>query len=223
MRSFVLIESIDLNDITNTPYSIADNQLGNEVVDIGEEARKLVDSLCEEGMVPEVNVFFYHVRLFYTTLGEKLIQKFPFNSTFLSDLRVLNPSERLTFKDFPNAIVRFAKILPQLQLCGDETLDILKTEAIDFQMSEEDDLPTETDVDSFWASMHQVKHIASSLPVYPNLLVLVRALLSLPASNADSKRCFSMVRFRGKESFGTYNSWSTSFNEDGDCFDFKPQ
>lgn len=57
LRSFVLIEAIDLNDITNTPYSIADNQLGNEVVDIGEEARKLVDSLCEEGMVPEVNVF----------------------------------------------------------------------------------------------------------------------------------------------------------------------
>ena len=110
------------------------------MVDIGQEARKLVDSLCEEGMVPEVNVFFDHVRLFYITLVEKLIQKFPFNSTFLSDLRVLNPSERLTFKDFPNATVRLAKILPQLQLCGDETMDILKTEANDFQMSEEDEI-----------------------------------------------------------------------------------
>ena len=62
-----------MNDVTNTPYNIADNQLGNEEVDIGEEAWALVDSLCEEGMVPEVNVFFDHVRLFYATLVEKLI------------------------------------------------------------------------------------------------------------------------------------------------------
>ena len=139
-------------------------------------------------------MFFDHVRLFYTTVVDKLIQKFPFNSTFLSELRILNPSDQVTFKDFPNAIVRLAKKLPQLQLCNDETLDTLKTEAIDFQMSDEDDLPSETDVDSFWASMHQVKHITSSTPLYPNLLTLVRALLSLPASNADSERCFSMVR-----------------------------
>ena len=139
----------------------------------------------------------------------------------------MNPSERLTFKDFPNAIIRLAKKLPQLQLCDGETLDTLKTEAIDFQMSEEDDLPTETDVDSFWASMHQIKHIASSSPVYPNVLVLVRALLSLPASNADSERCFSMVRKIDSEKRSYLERTtvaallSMKLNID-DCFNFKP-
>ena len=63
----------------------------------------------------------------------------------MSDLRILNPSDRLTLKDFPNAIAHLAKKLPQLQLCDDETLDTLKTEIINFQMSEEDDLPSEKD------------------------------------------------------------------------------
>ena len=172
-------------------------------------------------------MFFDHVRLFYTTFVDKLIQKFPFNSTFLSDLRILNP-DQLTFKDFPNAIVRLAKKLPQLQLCNDETLDTLKTEAIDFQMSDEDDLPSETDVDSFWGSMHQVKHITSSTPLYPILLTLVRALLSLPASNADSERCFSMVRKIDYEERSHLERTtvaallSMKSNIDGDCFDFKP-
>ena len=55
LRSFVSMEAIDLNDITKTPYSIAANQLGNDEVEISEEERTLVDSLCE-GM-EEVNVF----------------------------------------------------------------------------------------------------------------------------------------------------------------------
>ena len=76
------MDAIDLNDITKTPYSIAANQLGNDEVEMDEEARALVDSLCEEGMEAETNAFFDHVRLFYTTFVDKLIQKFPFNSTF---------------------------------------------------------------------------------------------------------------------------------------------
>ena len=55
LRSFVSMEAIDLNDITRNPYSIAANQLGNDEVEISEEARTLVDSLCE-GM-EEINVF----------------------------------------------------------------------------------------------------------------------------------------------------------------------
>ena len=58
LRSFVHMDVIDLNDFTKTPYHIAANQLGNDEVEIGEQAWTLVDSLCEEGMEPEVNVFF---------------------------------------------------------------------------------------------------------------------------------------------------------------------
>ena len=142
----------------------------------------------------------------------------------MSDLRILNPSERLTYTDFPNAIVCLAKQLPQLQLCDDK-LDALKTEAIDFQMADREDLPGETDVDSFWASLQQ---IGSPTPLYPNLLILARALLSLPASNADSERCFSMVRKINSEERGHLERstvaalLSMKLNTDSNCFDFTP-
>lgn len=61
-------------------------------------------------------------------------------------------------------------------------------------MADERDLPVATQADAFWATMHSIKQIGSPKPLYSNLLILVRALLSLPASNADSEQTFSMVR-----------------------------
>jgi hypothetical protein len=74
--------------------------------------------------------FYGHVRHFYCTFINTLVKKFPFQSTLLSDLRILNPAYHLQYRDFPNAVVRL-KQFPQLQLS--EKLDQLKAEAVDFQ------------------------------------------------------------------------------------------
>ena len=55
-------------------------------------------------------------------------------------------------------------------------------------MADSADLPEHTDVDRLWAALHSVTQIGSTIPLYANLLVLVRALFSIPASNADSER-----------------------------------
>ena len=73
-------------------------------------------------------------------------------------------------------------------------MDQLKTEAFDLQMAGDEDLPGTNDVDNFWARFHQIRSPESTEPTYSTLLVLVRALLALPASNSDNERCFSMVR-----------------------------
>lgn len=83
-----------------------------------------------------------------------LVKKFPFGSIVLSDLRILNPSERRTFKDFPATVVRLAKHFPQLGLSQAEKLEELKTEAIDFYLADPADLPEYTDLDKFWAALH---------------------------------------------------------------------
>ena len=106
---------------------------------------------------------------------------------------MLNPTERLEFQHFPSAVIRLAKIFPQLQLQG-EKLDHLKIEAFDFQMAGPIDLPESNDVDDFWAKLHHIKSLGSTESTYATLLVLVRALLALSVSNADSERYFSMVR-----------------------------
>lgn len=84
------------------------------------------------------------------------------------------------------------KQLPQLQLC--DKLDLLKTKATEFQMAASEDLPKTSDIDVFWEKVHHIKQPVCDEPAYSTLLVLVHALLALPASNADSERCLSMVR-----------------------------
>ena len=44
----------------------------------------------------------------YINFVKTLVKKFPFGSTILCDLRILNPSERRTYKDFPAAVVHLA-------------------------------------------------------------------------------------------------------------------
>ena len=90
------------------------------------------------------------------------------------------------------------------------------------------DLPEDTDVDTFWAAVHGIKLLGSNIPLYANLLVLVRALLALPASNADSERCFSMVRKIDNEERShlqrstVASLLSLKLNTDHNCFDYKP-
>lgn len=121
-----------------------------------------------------------------------LFKKFPFQSTLLRDLRTLNPSERRSFKDFPAAVVHLAKRFSQLDFSETCKLEELKAEAIDFQIADTKDLPTDTDISIFWPDLHKSGSIGTT-PVYAKRLVLVRALLSLPGSNADRERTFSMV------------------------------
>lgn len=67
------------------------------------------------------------------------MKKFPFQSSLLSDLCTLNPIERLAYQDLPHAVIRLAKLFPQLQL--GEKLEQLKKKASDLHMVGDQDLP----------------------------------------------------------------------------------
>ena len=227
LRYFVSPEHIDVGDVTATKYEDCENQVSDDDLEVGDATRTLALELTENGMEHVVSSFFDHVRLFYAAFVTTLIKKFPFKSSLLSDLRVLNPTERLEFQDFPNAVIRLTKLFPQLQLEG-EKLDQLKTEAYDLQMADPEDLPDTNDVDDFWAKLHLIKSPGSTESTYATLLVLVRALLALPASNADSERCFSMVRKIDSEDRShlersTVASLLTlKIDVDESCFNYEP-
>ena len=126
-----------------------------------------------QGYEDVVCKFYDHVRLFFSALVRTLMKKIPFQSTLLSDMFCLNPKERHN-QDFPRAIVNLAKSIPQLKFDEDK-LDMLKTEAIDFQMSGNEDLPDTDDVDEFWAALHEVV----SPPPRLNNIALGRLAMSL--------------------------------------------
>ena len=73
LRCFVKMEVINMDDITMAPYEDVVNQLENADIEVGEEARTLADSLCVDGMEPEVIRFFNHVRLLYSMFVKMLI------------------------------------------------------------------------------------------------------------------------------------------------------
>lgn len=107
-------------------------------------------------------------------------------------------------------------------------MDLLKAEAIDYQMADSSDLPDTDNIDSFWAGMHNVLLLGSNTPMYQHLLTLVRGLLSIPASNADSERCFSMIRKIDSEERSHLNRntiaslLALKVNIDQDCYHFQP-
>ena len=94
-------------------------------------------------------------------------------------------------------------------------------------MAGTEDLPDTNDVGDFWARVHHIRGPGSTEPTYSTLLVLVRALLALPASNADSERCFSMVQKIDSEDrshleHSTVASLLTlKINIDDHCFTFE--
>ena len=93
------------------------------------------------------------------------MKKFPFHSTVLCDLRILNPSERRAYKEFPAAVLRLAKQFPQLGFSTTDKLEELKMEAIDFQMADAADLPEDTNIDT--GDLHNIKQIGSTTPCMP--------------------------------------------------------
>ena len=70
------------------------------------------------------------------------------------------------------------------------TINLLKMEAIDFQMAASDDLPETSDVDVFWENVHRIKR-PGSVECVCNFVDTRSCFAVL---NADSECCFSMVR-----------------------------
>ena len=106
----------------------------------------------------------------------------------------------------------------------------LMEECLDYQLAPASELPTfdeATRLDSFWFAMGDVKLPTGKLR-FRSLSSVAIAALSLPHSNADPERCFSILRKiqtdqRGNLCEKTINSLLTlKFNMDLECFKYSP-
>ena len=169
VRSFVNMDVNDLTDITKTPYNTAANHLGNDKVEVGEEARTLAYSLCEEGMEPEVNLFFDHVRLFYSILVKTLYnQEVPIHLHSLVRLENFESFRASHIQRLPKCSCPSCEEVTSITAVWEA--GGIETEAIDFQMADEADLPQDTSVDAFWASLHDEKKLDQPLQCTPTFL-----------------------------------------------------
>lgn len=127
-----------------------------------------------------VAFFCSAVRCFYEQGVRKMLKIFPLSDKMLQLVPAADPAHKEEFS--AHQIQTLAK---KLNIHTDpEALDGVHTEWIQHQF-DDDSPPSSGDVVSFW-------HQAAS--IYPNLSVVMKALLCVPHSNAQSERAFSMLK-----------------------------
>ena len=110
---------------------------------------------------------------------------------------------------------------------GVELQDQLQRKFLAYQVDDELPAHTSDDLDHFWHTMSQKVDMNGQL-LYPKLSALMKTLLVLPHSNADSERVFSMVRqikteVRSELDNTTVCSLlSAKINQDHKCYECKP-
>ena len=172
-------------------------QLADENLGLGNDTWVYLSGIEEEF---DPKPFYKAVREFYVATLKKMLKKFPFGDSILKDLGIINPDSVSTYSF--STIESLAKRFPQLSLSDSESLDSLREEFMDFKLSPADHPPVSTyksatgekpRAGAFWCEVGKIKTLDSELR-FPSLARLMAGLLSIPASNADSERGFSILR-----------------------------
>ena len=167
------------------------NQLPDENLGVGESTWACLRELEEEY---DLKPFFEAVRSFYVSSIKKMLNKFPFGDTLLKDLGILQPDKTASYP--VSTIISLAKRFPQLGLDNAASLDELREEFLDFSLSPSDlaaDGTMKPKAGSFWVKVGKLRTLDGK-PRFSKLFHLMAGLLSIPVSNADSERGFSLLR-----------------------------
>ncbi len=184
---------------TNLKNLKFDSQLENEHLGIGTETWAAISVFEQER---NTKPFFEAVRKFYVTSIKKMIQKFPFGDSLFRDLEILLPT-KLTSTTTISIALKLAERFPQLEISDTFSLDKLREECLDYTLSSADlptpDMYTAADgierpqIGRYWRKVSQLLTLDRQ-PRFPLLYKLMIGLMTIPASNADAERGFSMLR-----------------------------
>ena len=154
--------------------------------------------LTELESTHDIKPFFTAVRKFYCETINKMHNKFPFDDSLMG---ILQPENTASFSVC--TVFSLAKRFPQLDLGENHILDQLREEFTDFQLPQADlpSLSTYKAADGsekprnglFWSKVGEMKKFDGE-PRFRLLFKLMSGFLSIPCSNADSERGFSMLR-----------------------------
>lgn len=122
-----------------------------------------------------------------------MLAKFPFKDPVISSLRFLNPTTRGCLQ--PSILTDLARRFPSL--IPKDQWDQLEAEFLDFQTIPSMELPNfseDTRTDIFWGEVIAMKNRITNTPRFPLMAKIVRAVMTIPNSNAECERIFSMMK-----------------------------
>ena len=151
---------------------------------IGNSTTALVLHHQDDGC--NVTLFYEGAIKFYITAVKKLLKVYDFRSNILQTLSYLDPVKCQTI---PQST--FDSIEERIPVSFDKAT--VKLEHREFMLDPEVQPEESDDAVTFWLN---ISHLKSPMGEhkYHNLAMLALQLLSIPSSNADSERVFSMVR-----------------------------
>lgn len=150
---------------------------------------------CELLLESESSEFVIEIKStclsFYITALQEMIQRLPYNDEIFRELKFLDPSialreeSRLTFPDLRNLAKRFQ--------ISDITALAYEWRMLPIVFNDADKtLLANLEIDDMWKNILEKKKFNDE-PFFPNLENLVYIVLSLPHSNAEAERIFSIV------------------------------
>ena len=172
-------------DLTAVDYADESNVLSEEDIYIGDNTPALLLHLKEnEGEV--VGQFYQKVIQFYQAFVKKQLKSFEFQSSVLRCLTFLDPDQAQRMP-----LSTYDQIADSVAISFDKHQT--KLEHRDFATDcSVVPTPGENAVDYWYRILHFQSPMGEQR--YKNLATLALQLLSIPASNADSERVFSLVR-----------------------------
>lgn len=180
-------------DITTIKYTDRKNQKSRDDLVIGAETRRYLEKCKkDETMTPEQRTeFFNAVRGYYAVAIKYILDKFPIQDDLLIHAEVADPSKRNSakFQSLKYFTSRFPRLLqPEAEGDTDDLMNKLEMQFLLYQVAE---LPASLEslkrVDEVWSQLQQDSQ-------YTLLSSVMLGILTLPHSNADSERVFSVVR-----------------------------
>ncbi|XP_042604440.1 uncharacterized protein LOC122141339 [Cyprinus carpio] len=196
--------NVDTVDLRDEESQLPDSQLG-----VGFTTRTTLNRLVEAGDISKDSAKKFHVaaRSFFVKAVEYATAKLPLHDPVLEHSRFVEFRQKMdtSLDDVLYFVHRFNHLLPYNQ---PREQDQLNDEFLEYQMMEEEDIPasiwgeavirTNEDgvyhrMDRLWGYLGSLKNRASGILKVPKLSKVALIVLSLPHSNADAERTFSVI------------------------------
>ncbi|KAG0435519.1 hypothetical protein HPB47_018436 [Ixodes persulcatus] len=167
--------------------------LALEELYVGAGCQGILDKITMERGSSEVRDFKLRCMSFYQTAELEVQKKLPISGPFFHEVRFVQPSTALSNearKRLPSLPVlqdRYKHLLPSV---GDVEQEWRMLPSF-FTESEKIELQTKSP-DAFWGQVSKTKTFDHKL-VLPNIATLAKLVLTLPHSNAETERIFSML------------------------------
>ena len=203
-------------DLTKVAYDESSLQLDDHQIHIGMFTRSKMRKLLDEGDISpsEVQKFTEGVKAFFTSAISYSLTHLPFDDELLQSAQFVDIMRRTQalFIHVLYFVERFSDLLPFTDVRNQE---ILHTEFAEFQTLQDSDIPAsiwceakiqeKDDIDGddiieyyrmdvLWAYLATVKDSVTGQLTFSRLAKVAKLVLTIPHSNADEERVFSLVR-----------------------------